>query len=320
MATTTTGEVTHAVNNFYDKRLLRKAIPLLLHTKWAQVRDIPRNNTNVIKFRKYTLLTAATDALTEGTTPTGSSLAITDITATVLQYGDYVTLSDILVLTTLDPVLTETAELLGLQAGDTLDQLCRNVMVAGTTIQYASDAGATASITAAMLITKTEVDQAVRTLKYNKARKITSMVSASTGFNTSPIPACYIGICHSYTTYDLEHVSGWIPVHEYGQKVAMEGEVGQLGQVRFIETTNASIEEDAGAGSIDVYKTMIFGADAYGISRISGAAMKNIVKPLGSAGSADPLNQRQTSGWKAEFVAKILNEDWILILEHAISS
>ena len=67
--------------------MLTKAVPLLVHTKWAQVKDIPRNNTDDIRFRRYTLLTAATTALTEGVTPSGSQLAITNVPATVLQYG-----------------------------------------------------------------------------------------------------------------------------------------------------------------------------------------------------------------------------------------
>jgi len=320
MANTTTGEVTQAENYLYDRRLLMKAVPLFVHTRWAQVRDIPRNNTDDIRFRRYTLLTAATTALTEGVTPSGSQLAITNVNATVLQYGDYVTLTDKLLFTTLDPVLTETAELLGIQYGDTIDQLTRNILRAGTTIQYAGSATARDEVTSAMKITKAEIQEAVRTLKTNNARRITSQVDPSTGFNTSPLSACYIGIVHPGTTYDLKNIPGFIRVEEYGQKKAMEGEVGTLDEVRFVETTNASVFSSAGSGSIDVYGTLILGTEAYGISRISGEAVKNIVKPLGSAGSADPLDQRQTSGWKATHVAKILNESFLLRLEHAVSS
>lgn len=320
MASTTVTEVSHAINNFYDRKLLKKAIPLFIHTKWAQIRDIPKGNTSTIKFRKYTLLTAATTALSEGVTPSGSQLAITDITADVSQYGDFVTLTDTLVLTTLDPVLSETAGLLATQFGDTIDQLCRNILAAGTTVQYASTAAARTDVTSAMKITKAEIQEAVRTLKGNNARRITSQVDPSSGFNTSAVPACFIGIVHPSTTFDLKNIPGFIPVQDYGQKVAMEGEVGSLDEVRFIETTNAKVFSSGGAGSIDVYGTLILAADAYGMTRISGAAIKNIIKPLGSGGSADPLDQRQTSGWKATFVAKILNQDFMLRLEHSVSS
>ena len=288
--------------------MLKAARPLLIHLKWAQVRDLPRNGSLVIKFRRYGLLSANTTALTEGVTPSGVQLSTTDVTATVAQYGDYVTLTDVLQFSTLDPLLSETADLLGQQAGNSLDQLCRNVITAGTTIQYASTATSTATVSASMKLTRQEVREAVRTLQSNDAKKLTRMVNPSSGFNTSPLNACYIGIITENTLFDLKNEAGWVPVEEYSsQSGVMEGEVGKLDDVRFVMTTNGKIDSSAGA-------------DFYAISRISGEAMKNIVKPLGSAGTADPLDQRTTSGWKATFVAKILNENFGVIVQHAVSS
>ena len=316
---TTVTEIPQAINYFYDRVMLKKAKPLLVHTKFAQVRDLPANSGDDIRFRRYVLLSAATTALSEGVTPSGSELSVAHVYATVLQYGDYITISDLLSFTTLDPLLTETADVLGQQAGNTLDQLTRAILVATTTKQYASTATDTDEVAAAMKLTKAEVKEAVRTLKGGNASMITSQIDPSTGFNTSPVASAYVGICHPDTTFDLEDIAGFVKVEEYGQKVAMEGEVGALNKVRFIETTNAYVEEDAGAGTIDVYHTLILASDAYGISRISGHAMENIVKPLGSGGSADPLNQRQTSGWKASFVAVMLNQAFLVDIEHAVS-
>jgi len=316
-ADTTLTQVTAAVNNFYDRTMLKAARPLLVHTRWAQVRDIPRNNSLVIKFRRYSLLSAATTALSEGVTPSGSQLSITDVSATVAQYGDFVTLTDQLVFSTLDPVLTETADVLGQQAGNSLDQICRDVIVAGTTIQYASSATTNATITASMKFTRAEVKEAVRTLQSNDARKVTRMVNPANGFNTSPLNACYVGIISEDSLFDLKDESGWTPVEEYAsQKDVMEGEVGKLDEVRFVMTTNAKTT----SSTVTVHTSLIMGMDFYGISRVSGEAMRNIVKPLGSAGTADPLDQRQTSGWKATFVAKILNENFAVAVRHAVSS
>lgn len=301
--------------------MLKAARPLLLHLKWGQVRDIPTGNTLVIKFRRYTLLSAATTALSEGVTPSGSQLSITDVTATVAQYGDFVTLTDLLVLTTLDPVLTETADVLGQQAGNTLDILTRDVITAGTTIQYAAGATTTGTVTASMKFNRAEVKEAVRTLRGNDAKRVTRMVSPTTGFGTSPIDAAYVGIVTENTAFDLSDENGWVPVEEYAsQKDVMEGEIGKLEQVRFVMTTNGKIDSAAGSGSIDVHYTLILGQDFYGITRVSGAAMKNIIKPLGSAGTADPLDQRSTSGWKATFVAKVLNENFAVLVKHAVSA
>lgn len=312
---TTITEVSHAINNFYDRKLLIKAKPSLVHTRWAQIRDIPKGNTDVIKFRRYSLLTEAITPLTEGVSPTGSQLSVTDVPATVEQYGDYVTLTDKLALTTLDPILSEMAGILAQQAGNTLDILTRNILAAGTTIQYASTAAARTDITGAMKITKAEIQEAVKTLKGNNARKMTSQVDPSDGFNTSAIPACFIGIVHTDCETDLSNLPGWVPVEDYGQRKAMENEIGSIAQVRFISTTNAKIFTGGGAGAIDVYGTLILAMDAYGTTRISGAAMENIIKPKGAGD--DPLNQRQTSGWKSTFVAVILNQSFMLRLEHS---
>ena len=322
MADTTRTQVTEEVGNFYDRVLLEKAVPAFVHNRFCQVRDLPRNaGTMDIRFRRYGLLTANTTALTEGTTPSGSQLSITNVNATVAQYGDYVTLTDVVQFDTIDPILTETADILGEQVGDSLDQLARDVMAATTTKQYASTATATTEITSAMKISRAEVKEAVRTLQSNNAKPVTSMINPSTGYNTTPINRAFIGIITEDTLYDLDDATGWIPVEKYPNKAdVMQDEVGSLAGVRFIMTTNAKVRAAGGSGSIDVHSTLIFGMHAAAQTRISGEALKNIVKPLGSAGTADPLDQRSTSGWKLTYVATVLNDNYILDLQHAVSS
>lgn len=317
MAATTRTQIPAEVNNFYDKVLLRRAVPLFLHTMWAQIRDIPSNiGSKIIKFRKYGNLTAATTPLSEGVAPGGSQLAVTDITATIAQYGDFVTLTDVVQFESADRVLMETAEILGDQAGDTLDQLTRDIIAAGTSVIYSDVSVNTVrtDIATTDLITVSVIKKAVKTLKNNLAKKITSMVNASTGYATTPLNSCYVGIIHPNITYTLKGLTGWKPVETYSSSIkVMEGEVGAVDEVRFVETTNAFHV----ASTTEVYGTIILGSDAYGISRISGQAMKNIIKPLGSAGSADPLDQLSTSGWKATFVAKILNNAFMTRIETA---
>ena len=135
MPYTTRTEIPDEVNNFYDRTLLERLLPLLVYTKFGQIRDIPRKSgTNTIKFRRYSSLSVATTPLTEGTTPTGSQLSVTDITADVLQYGDFVTVTDVVNYESEDAVLTEAAQVLGEQAAKTLDNLARDVITAGTTV------------------------------------------------------------------------------------------------------------------------------------------------------------------------------------------
>jgi N4-gp56 family major capsid protein len=320
--TTSTGTIQREVSNFYDRALLERAIPALVHTRFAQVRDLPANSgTNVIKFRRYGSLTANTTALTEGVTPTGTALSVTDLVATVLQYGDYITLTDIVQMETYDPILTEAAEILGEQAGDSVDQLMRDIIAAGTTIQYAATASADSDITRTMVLNRSEVKQAVRTLRGNNAKPVTTMVDPSTGYNTVPIGRSFIGIVSEDTAFDLDDADGWIPVEKYPNKSnVMEDEIGALGNVRFIMSTNAFADTDGGSGSVPVHYTPIFGQNAFAMTRISGESLKNIVKPLGSAGTADPLNQRSTSGWKLTFIGRILNQNFVVVVHHGVSA
>lgn len=312
------------VNAFYDNVLLERAVPLFVHGMFGQRRNINPNMGSVIaKFRRYGNLAVA-GALTDGVTPTGKSLSVTDITATALQYGDFTRISDRVATESPDPVLTEATEIFGDQMGDTNDQLTRDVLVAGTTVQYASTATSRVTVAAGHELNLDEVKESVNTLKLANARKITGIAMGGPGIGTVPVPACFVGIVHpsvvNEPTTGLKKQTGWRPVQDYASNTApMPGEIGSLDEVRFIETTNAKVFTGAGAASIDVYATVILAANAYGIIDVANSQNAGVIyKALGSAGSADPLNQRQTLGWKEYFVAKILNDAFMVRIEHAL--
>src|SRR5258708_10575286 len=318
---TGTGQVTFAVNNYYDRLLLERSVPAFVQNRFAEVRDIPQGNTNIIKFRRYTNLTAATTPLVQGVTPAGSQLSITDLTATVQQYGDYVTLTDFLEMTTLDPVLNETTNLQADQVGDTLDQLTRDVLVAGTNVFYASTATARNQVSAAMKFTVTEAKNVVKLLKEQQAQRVTEMIDPTTGIATQGIMPAYIAFVNPDTTRDLKDDSAFKQISSYPRpEQILPDEVGAIDEIRCIESTNCKIFTAAGLSSVNVYATMIIAKRSYAITRISGEALHMVIKPLGSAGSADPLDQRSTVGWKATHVAVRLNENWMIRLEHGTSS
>ena len=255
----TTTNVPSGVNTHYDRNMLYKARPSLVHTMFSEVRDVPRNDTDKIRFRRYSLLVVDTDAIVEGVTPSLDELQITNIDATVQQYGRGFLITDKLMFTTLDPVLMEVSDILGENAGNTFDVLAREELHTTTNIQYASTATSNSEVTAAMKITKAEVMEAVRTLKNANTKKVTKMIDPSSGFNTSPVDAAFIGIVHPNTVYDLKLIPGFVRVEEYGQRKAFENEIGSLDDVRFLETTNAKVYTGAGDGGIDVYATLIMG-------------------------------------------------------------
>ena len=84
---TGTSDVAVNLQGHYDRNLLERALPALIHSRFAQVRPLPKNAGTRINFRKYGSLAVNTTPLTEGVTPTGKKLTTTDIYATVKQYG-----------------------------------------------------------------------------------------------------------------------------------------------------------------------------------------------------------------------------------------
>lgn len=305
--TTGTAGLSPTIQTYYDKKLIDRLLAMLFHMKWAQKRPIPRNGGKTINFRQFQALSNALTALTEGVTPAGNSLTMTEITATISQYGDFIEISDLLDMVAIDPVLDETADLLGEQAARTLDIIARDVLVAGTTVQYANGKLSRATIAATDVMTVLEVRKAVRTLKRNNVKPID-------GRN-------YVAIVEPGTTFDLQSDPKWEEAAKYGKPEQLfDGEIGRIYGVRFVETSLAKVFAGAGASGADVAATLVFGKDAYGMSDVeSSGAVKNIIKPHGSGGTSDPLNQRATSGWKAAFVVKILQQLAIVRIEHGIS-
>lgn len=293
------------MKTFYDKTLLKFARANLVHDQFAQKRNIPKNGGKTIEFRRYSELPKALTPLTEGVTPDGQNLNVTAVTATVAQYGGYITLSDVLMLTAIDNNLVEAIELLGDQAGRTLDTITREVLVTGTNVLYAGGRSARTSITATDKLTVGDIKKAVRELKVGLAKKI---------------DGSWVAIVHPDCVYDLENDDEWVQASQYaGSTQIFEGEIGKLYGVRFVESTEAKVWAQAGASNISVYATLVMGSNAYGTTEVEGGGLETIVKQLGSGGTADPLNQRATAGWKAMKTAKILYDDYIVRIESASS-
>jgi N4-gp56 family major capsid protein len=305
--TTLIGGLSPSMQTYYDKKLLSRLLPKLVHLKFAQKKPIPKNGGKTINFRKFTALSPATTALTEGVTPAGSGLNMTQITATVAQYGDFVEISDVLDMTAIDPVLDETAELLGEQSAQTLDVIARDVLTAGTSVQYANGRASRITVAAGDNLTVIEVRKAKRTLKR-------ANVDAVTGND-------YVAFVEPGTVFDLQSDPKWEEAAKYaGSTQIFDGEIGRLYGVRFIETSFAKKFAGAGAAAVDVYGTLVFGKNFFGMSDIDGSGtVQNIVKPHGSSGTADPLNQRATSGWKALFCVERLEELACVRIEHTVS-
>ena len=312
---TTTSGISPSMQSYYDRKMLEHAKTQFVFANYAQKRSIPKNNGKTVQFRRWTLFTAdpATQALTEGTTPTAQNLSMSAITATVKQYGAYVEVSDLLDLTAVDNIIHDSSELLGEQLGNVLDMIVRDAMSATTNIQYADGKTSDNDITAAQKLTVGEIRKAVRTLKKAKARKFTRKGGKPH----------YICIVDPDAVYDLQSDSLWQDVSKYSNAEQIyDGELGKMFGVVFIETTNAKIVENTASPKYGVHQTFVFGADSYGVVDVTGqGAIKAIIKPHGSSGTADPLDQRATVGAKVTaFTACVLNADWLVSIHHGVTA
>lgn len=290
--TNTTGSTDLSVEmkTYYSDYLIDLAQPELVHDQFAQKHPIPRDSGKVIEFRQFDPLPELTTALAEGVTPDGQSLSARGITATVAQYGGYVTLSDMIQLTAIDNHVLQATKLCASQAGRTLDTITREVLAAGTNVQYSGGKTSRTALTATDVLTVDDVKKAVRFLETQDAPKLG-------GF--------YVGIIHPYAKYDLMKDPDWKYPHQYTDTENIyRNEIGELYGVRFVQSSRAKVfakggatPSGTGAVAVDVYATLILGDDAYGVTEIEGGGLQHIVKPLGSAGTADPLNQRSTVGY-----------------------
>lgn len=309
--TTLLDDLSAEMKTYYDMNLIDNAQPELVHDQFGQKRPIPKGRGKKIEFRKYAPLPKALTPLTEGVTPNGNKLQVSTIEAAINQYGDFIEISDVLDLTAIDNNLVEATNLLGSQAGRTLDTITREVLCGGTNVQYAEGQVAARNLLVGgaadgnHYLTVNAVRMAVRTLK---------------AFNAKKINGSFVGIIHPDVSYDLMSDPAWEAVKTYDPSDWYEGEIGRIAGVRFVETTEAKIFAGGGKDSRDVYATLILGANAYGITEIAGGGLQNIIKQLGSAGTADPLNQRATSGWKAMKTAERLVEEYMVRIETCSTS
>lgn len=346
-AVTSYGDISPAVAAYSVVRMLKRAMPYLHLEKFGQTYPLPTNSTQTAKFRRYFMqgttgaagpdavggdafyIPLATTPLVEGVTPAGSMLANQDYTVQLKQYGDFITITDVIEDTHTDPVLQQATEILGEQAAVTVETLRFNVLKAGTNVWYANSVAGRSSVVAAISL----ADQRRVTTGLNRqnAKKITQVVASNPDFNTKSVEAAYMAVCHPDLETDIRSMTGFTPVASYGPHTSpFEGEIGSVEQVRYLTSTVMAPWADAGGAkgamrstsgtSADVYPVIIFGRDAFGIVPLKGKSSMTpmVVNPKPAPG--DPLGQRGTVGWKLWTSTVILQDAFMARLEVAATA
>lgn len=160
-------------------------------------------------------------------------------------------------------------------------------------------------------ITDEDIQDVVVALRQGNARLMTNPLPGENKFGTAPVRASYWGFMSVDMQKDLEAVSSFLSSANYpNQMNALEAEWGSTRNVRWLLNTNGY---NNGAAT-PIYSSFVLGQEAYGVVRLGAKEAEFIVKPLGASGTADPLNQRGTVGYKYPFATRILNDNWIVRL------
>lgn len=321
------GDISPRTAAYAAMRLLDRALPAMCMSRFGQQQPIPRNKTNTIKFRRYNGFAPSLSPLVEGVTPVPDMITSTDVTAVLNQFGRRVQISDVIMDTHEDPVLNEYTEVLGEVAGQTMEKVVYNQLIAGTNVLYVSSGNTRITVNGA--VSSTILDRMIRQLKRQNARPVTRMLSGSDKVGTTPIRPAFLVFCHPDLQKDLEAITGWKNPVEYGSSGPMlPNELGAYKDLRFLAstlyepfyaaaTTTGSGSTymtggSTGTGVPDVYPMVAVGQDAYATVSLAGA---NAITPIvlnPKPSDSDPMAQRAHVAFKMYATACILNDAWMV--------
>lgn len=331
MTMTVYGDISRSGAAYVVATALNHAEPIEVLAKFGQITPMPKNKSETVHWRRPIPFDVATTPLVEGVTPTAQQMQYDRVEVTLAEYGDLVQHTNKVEELAAEPsgnvALNEIAMLLGEQAAETKEMLTWGVLKAGTNVFY-DTAAHTARTDVNAVISVARLQAITRSLKANRAKKITSILEGSVRIGTKPVEAAYIAFAHTDLEYDIRQLSGFTHVKDYGSmKPTCPEELGAVNDIRFILSPLLEPFLGGGANSTtmlntssvaDVYPVIIVAKDAYGIVPMAGKdAISPTILAAGTPSKSDPLGQRGYAGWRTWFAAKILNDAWMARLEVA---
>ena len=243
-----------------------------------------------VKFTIFSELADAVSTLAETTDLTPTTMADSQVEVTLAEYGNTINTTAKLRGTSFLDVDAVAANLIGYNAGSSIDTVVANVLKAATNVIYGGGGSTTpttnATVQAEDIIEANDVRIATAQLRGSKAQTFNGM---------------YMGFIHPDVSYDLRRETGaasWRDPHNYVDTAMIyNGEIGAFESVRFIETPRAPLDLTGGSAStVDLYQTIIMGrqslAKAHSITDGNGAYPKVVRGPV-----VDSLMRFNPVGW-----------------------
>jgi N4-gp56 family major capsid protein len=300
---------------FYNKTFMRNHTAKLVHGQFGEKMTMPKHSGNIVNIRGMSPYQTAKTPLQEGVTPPGNTMDFYYVEIPVYQYGKFTPVTDFAEFASRDDILIHDAEELSSQSGRTLEEIDADVLNSGTEVIYAPAVASDGTVT--------EVNSRAALTQLSKF-SVTCVFRAVNHLeiqNAEPIGDSYVAIIHPNVKYDVMTSEGFISIVKYNAAERLfRGEIGMIGNVRFVVSSFAKVFRGAGAEGKDVYSTLVLGKDAYKVIEIEGQGMHTIIKALGSGGTADPLDQRATQGWKTTHGIGITGETNMVRVESCSGS
>lgn len=305
MAATDSTAVAADLQTYFSKRLLDIAGRDIVLTDAAYKEDIPANSSKTISFTQYSRLAIPGSTLTDGTPPTDTQLSPSALTATVDQWGAFVTLTDLAVLTVKHPLVQEATYLLGEQAAETIDSTVNGVLAAGTVVQYANGKTARTALGNSDVMTAAEIRKAVVTLQKYGARRVNAGNKFS---NNATAGKYYILYVDPSVAMDILADTEFRNANQYNNDALKAGKVLGTWYQTMVVTSNLI---STVSSTVTVHLSYMVGRNAYAVTNLQH--LKTFME--GPGGVSDPLHQKRTIGWKVAFKAARLNENFMVRIE-----
>ena len=292
---------------YYDMMLLKMLRQMEFHySKYAIQKSLPRNYGETINWRRFKKLDVAANRglLNEGETPDGKTgIKGEEITAVIRQYGEVMYFTDLVDLQQLDDVRREYTIELGYIAQETLDLIVRDVLVAEGSVFYAGNATSLDNVAS-----RPSIDEFRRIILGFKKDFVTGVRGAS---------GRYVALISPEVMFALFDDQRMIQYMSFGQTNAplADGVAIDMFGIRFEEVLNAPvISGGSGNTAYSAHDSIVLADEAYAITKLQGEGnVRVITKGLGSAGVSDPLDQRQSIGYKITgFSAKVLRPESVV--------
>lgn len=330
--------------------MLEHAQPIIVLGDFGEQREMPKNNTDTLVFRRVLpfgattagsgigsqqyvgtpTITANNFILQEGVTPNANTISFQDVSVTLQNFGVLFKFTSKVANLYEDDVPSEMVKLVGETMGEVLELVRFGILKAGTQVVYANGSSRSSVNTA---ISLGKLRQCARVLESNRARRVTQRLSPSVNYGTKPVQPAYIVFVHTDAESDVRNLPGFSKVEEYGSfKPIHDREIGAVEQFRFITspllnpflgtgsaTTNGMVS--VGGSNVDVYPFLVIAESAWGQVALKGMnAINPTVLPADQKNHANPLGMFGYVGASTWFNAVRLNEAWMVRFEAGVSS